>query len=126
MEVNKLGFLIGGGTAGTLARYALTQWLNVKLGTAFPYATLFINLSGCFLIGIFAAWARVKLSMSPEAHALLMAGFCGAFTTFSAFMLEFSTLLQEGFAARAWLYVLASVALGFFSLQLGLALGKSI
>lgn len=124
--MNKLAFLIGGGAAGTLARYALTQWLNVRLGTAFPYATLLINLSGCFLIGIFAAWARVKLSMSPEAHALLMAGFCGAFTTFSAFMLEFSTLLQEGYAARAWLYVAASIALGFFCLQMGILLGKNI
>ncbi len=116
--------LIVGGIAGTCARYALSGAIYQLAGTEFPYGTLVVNLLGCGLIGLFAGLAEERLLLGPNARVLLMAGFCGAFTTFSTFMLETANLLKDGEVFQASVNVGASVVAGFIAFKLGLLVAE--
>ena len=70
--------------------------------------------------------ADKKFLIGPDGKLLLMIGFCGAFTTFSTFMLETANLMKDGEAWRALLNVMLSVVIGFLILRLGLLLGEWI
>ena len=122
--MNKYGYLAVGGVAGTFARYALATAVHRFTGENFPYGTLAVNLSGCFLIGFLAALSGERLLLTPNARLLLVTGFCGAFTTFSALILETGGLLQHGQAGKALLYVLASVGAGFLIFRAGVSAGE--
>ncbi len=122
----KLVYLTIGGIVGTLARYFLSGFIYKLTGTDFPYGTLVINLSGCLLIGIFATLSDEKLILGPDMRVMLMAGFCGAFTTFSTFMLETGNLIKDGEWLRALGNVFLSVLVGFILFRLGGWLGKLI
>ena len=122
----KLFCLVIGGIAGTLARYFLSDVVSEWAGTSFPYGTLAVNLIGCFAVGIFAALGNEKFMMSPEMKLLLMAGFCGAFTTFSTFIFETSGLVKSGENLRALVNILMSVLAGFTIFRTGYALGRLI
>jgi len=124
--MDKWGYLIVGGIAGTLARYALTGAMHQKMGMAFPYGTMAVNLLGCFLVGFLDVFAERKFSLVPQMRILFVAGFCGAFTTFSAFILESYTLVREGEMLRAFVNVFGSVALGLIVFRLGLLLGEML
>ncbi len=118
--------LVVGGVTGTLARYVLSGVVYEVAGPGFPYGTLVVNLIGCFLIGFFAVLSEEKFLLGPNARLLLMAGFCGAFTTFSTFMFETAHLMKDGEMWRALLNVLLSVIAGFFVFRLGGFLGEMI
>lgn len=122
----KILMLILGGTIGTLARYGLTGAAYRMLGSDFPYGTLAVNLVGCFLIGLFVVLAETKFSLGPNARLLLMVGFCGAFTTFSTFILESANLIRDGETLRALINVVGSVVLGFICFRVGILLGETI
>jgi len=124
--MEKWFYLIGGGIVGTVLRYVLSGAIYQKVGTDFPYGTLVINLIGCFLIGLFATLSDEKLVLSPDMKVMLMAGFCGAFTTFSTFMLETGNLIKDGEWLRALSNVLLSLFIGFLLFRLGEWLGKLI
>ena len=109
-----------GGIAGTFARYLLAGFIYETVGTGFPYGTLVVNLIGCFLIGFFAALSDEKFLLGPTGRLLLMVGFCGAFTTFSTFMLETANLVKDGETLRAFFNVFASVVVGFVVFRLGI------
>lgn len=115
-----------GSVAGGFARYLLTGLVYQILGFSFPYGTLIVNLLGCFLIGLFATLAEEKFLLGPNARILLMVGFCGGFTTFSTFMLETGNLIRDGETLRAFINVMASVAIGFLVFRLGVLLGEVI
>ena len=118
--------LAAGGVAGTFARYWVGSELHRRFGAAFPIGTLAVNLSGCLLIGLLAALAEGKLRLGPNARMLLMVGFCGAYTTFSTFMLESAMLARNGQAIIALANLLISVALGFTCFHIGVMLGGLI
>jgi len=124
--MEKWFYLIGGGILGTLARYVLAGAIYQKMGTGFPYGTLAVNLIGCFLIGIFDTIFQEKILLSPILRVFLMAGFCGAFTTFSAFILETGNLIRDGETLRAFLNVIISVTIGFIVFRIGVLLGEII
>ena len=115
-----------GSVIGGYARYLLAGFVHHIFGAAFPYGTLVVNLIGCFLIGLLAALAEEKFLLGPDARILLMVGFCGAFTTFSTFMLETGNLIRDGEMIRAFLNVMASVVIGFLVFRLGVLLGEFI
>jgi|SRR3989338_7902233 len=116
-----LGSIVGG-----FSRYFLAGFVYQIFGTSFPYGTLVVNLIGCFLVGFLAALAEEKFLLGPNARVLLMVGFCGAFTTFSTFMLETLNLTKDGEMFRALLNILTSVILGFIVIRLGVLLGEII
>lgn len=115
--------LAAGGVLGTLARFAMTGAVMAKTGAQFPYGTMAVNMLGCFLVGFFDVLTERKCAMSPQVRLFLMAGFCGAFTTFSAFILESYTLARSGEMFRAFIYIFGSVALGLVFFRLGIFLG---
>ncbi len=79
-------FLVGiGGFVGSVLRYLVSVAFANWLGSPFPYATFAVNIAGCFVMGILFGLSERAGVLSPEMRALLMAGFCGGFTTFSAF-----------------------------------------
>ncbi|MBI4367854.1 MAG: fluoride efflux transporter CrcB [Candidatus Omnitrophica bacterium] len=117
--------LLLGGALGTAARYLLSGVVYQFLGTRFPYGTLIVNLIGCFIIGTLVALTEEKFLLGPNARILLMVGFCGAFTTFSTFILETANLIKDGETFRALVNVLVSVVIGFVCLKIGILLGKS-
>ena len=118
--------LISGGVVGTLARYIFSGMIYERLGSGFPYGTLVVNVSGCFLVGFLDTLFEEKFLLSPNVRLLLLAGFCGAYTTFSTFMLETANLLKDGENVRAFLNVAASVVVGFAVFRFGVWLGKII
>lgn len=116
--------LIIGSIAGGLARYFLSGAVGQVAGPSFPYGTFSVNMIGCFLIGILSVLAGEKLILSPESKILFMTGFCGAFTTFSAFILETSDLVKTGEILKAFLNVAFSVVAGFILFRLGATLAR--
>lgn len=118
--------LIAGGTLGTLARYLFGGCVYQVLGASFPYGTLLVNLTGCWLIGFFVVLSEEKFLLGPTARIFLMIGFCGAYTTFSTFMLETANLMKDGENLRALMNVLLSVFLGFAALRIGILSARII
>ncbi len=115
-----------GGIVGTFARYFLSGAVYQMFGTNFPYGTLTVNLVGCFLIGFLAALSEEKFLLDSNARILLMAGFCGAFTTFSTFMLETANLMKAGETLRAFANIAVSIVIGFLVFKLGTIAGDII
>ncbi|MBI3554562.1 MAG: CrcB family protein [Elusimicrobia bacterium] len=115
--------LAAGSLAGGFARYFLATWVYGIAGTGFPYGTLLVNISGCFLIGLFDGLAEVRFLLGPDERILLMTGFCGAYTTFSTLILETSKLAGGGQWPRAAANFFGSGALGFLLFRLGAAVG---
>jgi fluoride exporter len=104
-----------GGAAGSLLRYWVGVALVSRLGAAFPWGTLVVNLTGSFAIGL----AMGLLSPRSTAWLLAVTGFLGGFTTFSTFEAETMALLRAGAAGRAAAYVGASVGAGLAACWLG-------
>ena len=113
-----------GGAAGSVLRYLITVWMK-HVTAQVPVATLLINVTGCFLLGLFARTLNASGS-SPVIRVALTVGFCGGFTTFSTFSAEFVTLVQEGRVARALAYVLTSVVVGILATASGLLVGSRL
>ena len=118
--------LAAGGILGTFARYALSGTIHRIFGVAFPFGTLVVNLLGCFAIGFLAVLAEEKFLLGPTARVFLMIGFCGAFTTFSTFILETANLTKDGETLYALLNITLSVILGFLVFRLGVMLARLV
>jgi len=112
--LSSIGALLAGGTAGVLARWLVTGWL--------PWGTLAVNLSGCFLMGAFDAAAARRGLGGPHGRTMILTGFCGAYTTFSALIFELDALLRAA-PLRGGAYVLVSVAAGLALFRAGAFLG---
>lgn len=115
-----LGGALGAG-ARHLAGVAQLRWL----GPGFPWATLFVNLSGSLLMGLLAGWLA-RAGGSEQARLFLAVGVLGGFTTFSAFSLDIGLMIQRGELAGALAYILASVLGGVLLLFAGLWLMRGL
>lgn len=107
-----------GGGAGAVARFLVGRMIAVSGG--FPWATFGINVLGSFLLGALVVLCKDR----PGMLALLAAGFCGGFTTFSAFGLETLRMLEAEEFPRAAGYVLGSVLAGIAGVWLGVQLAR--
>ena len=113
---------IGAGSAlGGMARHGCAVLAARYLGDGFPWGTLIVNVAGSFAIGVIAALTEGRGRLGEPARYFLMAGFCGGFTTFSAFSLQTLALLQNGAWAGAAANVLFSVLLCLLGAWLGYA-----
>ena len=114
-----------GGATGAVLRYqsgrALTGWLGPQTVTAFPWATLTVNVVGSLAMGMLAGWlARHGGENSEQWRLLVGVGLLGGFTTFSAFSLELMLLIERGQSGLALTYALVSVLAGLIGLYVGL------
>ncbi|MEO6133244.1 MAG: fluoride efflux transporter CrcB [Saprospiraceae bacterium] len=122
----KIILLIGiGSFIGGVSRYLLSQLVQQKTLSTFPYGTLLVNILGCLFIGIVFGLAA-KGNMSQEMKLFFATGLLGGFTTFSAFSNETITLFNTGHSTQAALYVFASVVIGLGATVLGLMVTRFI
>jgi CrcB protein len=112
-----------GSVLGGTARYFISGFVARRVGETFPWGTLFINVSGSFLIGIFGAMAEDNSSLlaSPDPWLFAVTGFLGCYTTVSSFSLQTLSLARDGETARAVGYVALSVGLCLGAVALGFA-----
>jgi fluoride exporter len=126
MIVRKLVFLAIAGSLGTLARYGMAGWVQRLNGASFPLGTLAVNVTGCFLAGLLWTLFENRWPVSGETRAIVMIGFMGAFTTFSAYVLETCQFVRSS----EWLYAAGNVAMqngfGFAALIIGAALARMV
>ena len=106
--MNLLFVFVGGGV-GSVARYAMMKAIGRVMGAEFPWHTLGVNLLGALLIGAVTEFLALRVSAVEPARMLLVTGFLGGFTTFSAFSLEGALMWQRGDYAALASYVAASV-----------------
>lgn len=116
---NLLLIAVGGGI-GSMARYLGQKWIAQLYVQPFPLGTLMVNITGCFLIGLFYALSEKGNLLTPEWRLLLTTGFCGGFTTFSTFAYENVSLIKSGDLMYVLLYILLSVTIGIIAVYVGI------
>lgn len=115
-----------GGAFGSVAHYLVGVWTLRRFGPNFPWGTLTVNIVGCFAIGLLSEVIARRLNASPEMRLLLVTGFLGGFTTFSAFSLDVISLFERGATVAGASYVIASVGVSLCAVFAGLALGQAM
>jgi fluoride exporter len=115
-----------GGVLGANARYLISQWAARRYGTAFPYGTVAINLSGSFLLALIATVIAERLDGDRSASLLIGTGFLGAYTTFSTFSFETLALLHDRALRRAIVNVTISAGGGIVAAVLGIWLAQAM
>ncbi|MYS09339.1 fluoride efflux transporter CrcB [Streptomyces sp. SID6041] len=105
--------VVAGAVVGAPLRYLTDRAARARLGPAFPWGTLAVNIAGSFLLGLLTGVA------SAEVHLLLGTGLCGALTTYSTFSYETLKLYEDGARGRAVLNVAVSLAAGLGAVWLG-------
>ncbi len=110
-----------GGAIGSAARFWISGVVAQRYGQTFPYGTLAVNLTGSFLIGLFAALTNPdgRFLASPSSREFFMIGICGGYTTFSSFSLQTLALAQDGEWLRAGANTVASFTLCLVAVWLG-------
>lgn len=113
-----------GGAAGSVLRH-LTNVVTIKYYAAsFPLATFIVNVVGCFIAGLIFGAISQETTEAQNLKLLLITGFCGGFTTFSAFALENVRLMSSANATIAVLYTIASIAAGLLAVWIGLLITR--
>jgi CrcB protein len=127
----QVGLVAFGSAIGGLLRWGVSVWAARLLGTAFPWGTFFINLSGSLFLGWFSTILSDRLVLGetswlrPDDLRLMIAvGFTGAYTTFSTFEYETHGLLRDGDGLAGMTYLFASVFLGLLAVRFGILLGR--
>ncbi len=122
----KLIWLALAGGAGTLARYGLVGFVQKMNNASFPWGTLVVNFLGCFVAGLLWTLFETRLPVSHEVKILVLVGFMGAFTTFSAFILETGQLAKSLDMTYAVANILLQNVLGLLALIAGIGLGRAV
>jgi fluoride exporter len=120
------GYIATGSVIGGVARYLAS--LVIQLGPGFPWATLFVNVTGSFIIGFYSALSGPdgRLFASTRQRQFVMTGICGGYTTFSTFSLETFRLLQAGMTQTAYTNIAVSIVTWFAAVWLGHALANRL
>ena len=115
-----------GGALGANTRYLVASWATAQWGAQFPVATLLINVSGSFVIGLYLTLATERFTGHPAVRLLVATGFLGAYTTFSTFSVEALRLIESGDAAAAISDMVASVVLCILAAAIGMFVAHTL
>jgi CrcB protein len=124
--MNMVLAIFAGGGLGSLARHYAVTAAALRWGQAFPCGTVLVNVFGSFLIGALVEGLALKWQAPEEIRALLVTGFLGGFTTFSAFSLDTLKLVQANQFPQAALYVGLSVFLSLLAVFGGMHLMRGV
>jgi CrcB protein len=118
--------IAAGGALGALLRYWTSIAVHGRLGMAFPYGTLAVNVLGSLLMGFLYIWLIDRMAAGPALRAFLLIGVLGAFTTFSTFSMETLNLLEAGHPGKALANVLVSVVVCVTAAGLGVLAARQL
>jgi CrcB protein len=122
MDLKSIGIVFLGGGMGSVLRFLLSKGLYPLFSSAIT-GTFTVNILGSFLIGFLIGF-ELKNIIDKPLYLLLVTGFCGGFTTFSAFALENYSLIKSGDHLQALLYIFLSVILGLLAIGLGFVIAR--
>lgn len=125
MLYNVLAVFLGGGL-GAVSRYLTGYYMLKYISFNLPFATLCVNIVGCFILGFLYILFISKPDISPALKFALTAGFCGGLTTFSTFSLELFEMIGQQRFVHAFMYLLLSILIGLLAVALGAYLCKVI
>lgn len=126
MNIYSILVVGAGGFLGSIIRYVTVLFVDKKLNSFFPYGTLAVNILGSFILGMVVGVALKQTGLSGNWKLFLTTGFCGGFTTFSAFSFENINLIQQRMVATSISYTLCSIVFGFLAVAGGVVVGKFI
>ncbi len=115
-----------GGAIGALLRYAVGNWVATQTAISFPLGTFIINVTGCFIIGFFLTLISERISVDPHWRLAIAVGFVGAYTTFSTFEYEVLKLIEAKNITASFLYIIASLMIGFLAVWGGALAARAI
>ena len=115
-----------GAVVGASARYFVSGYIARTFATAFPYGTLFINVTGSLLLGFFLILAGERMLLDPRWRFLVAIGFCGSYTTFSSYAFETFAYMEQGHWLLVAVNLVASNALCLAAVMAGAALARGL
>lgn len=118
--------IAAGGALGAVSRHFIAHQAAVWFGSGFPWGILTVNVAGSFILGLIVELLALTWSPGPALRAMIVVGFCGAFTTFSSFSLDVAVLYERGEMLKAALYIASSVIYSIGALFAGMALVRSL
>lgn len=123
--MQKYLFIAIGGALGSMMRFWVGNEISSRLGTRFPFGTLIINISACFIIGLSLEFLNHRANLNPSWRFLVPVGFIGAYSTFSTFEWETFSNITHGAFWIGILYVAVSLIAGLIAVGLGVALART-
>lgn len=121
-----LAFIAVGGAFGAIMRFLSQATIYELVGKTFPYGTLFVNVTGSFLMGLLSIFLVEKFNLSSEWHLAILVGVLGSFTTFSTFSIETLVLFEQGDMLKAMTNILLSVVLCISAVWAGAFFAKQL
>lgn len=119
-------FIAIGGAFGSVARFWIGSTVAGRMGTRFPFGTLAINITACFVIGFTLEILNRHTNLNPSWRFLIPIGFVGAYSTFSTYEWEIYSNLMQGAFWIAILYLTVSLVAGLIAVAVGVSLAKLI
>ncbi len=118
--------LSAGGSSGASARYVVDTWATDRWGSAFPWATLLVNVLGSLVLGFYLTLVTERVADRAATRLFVATGFLGAYTTFSTFSYEVVQHIQRGEPLRVSAYVAVSLVAGLLAVVIGIVAAKAI
>jgi len=122
----KLLAVAAGGAVGACTRYLVSLWAAERYGSDFPYGTLLVNVTGCFIIGVFLTLTTERMIVNPYWRLVVAAGFLGGLTTFSSFGYETLRLADSANFLPAFSNVALNLCVGLLATWAGIIVARTI
>lgn len=124
INLRNIFLVLTGSALGGVIRFILSAYLQNRVSSKFPLGTFSVNVIGCFIIGVIFALIAKSSSGNNDIRLLLATGFCGGFTTFSAFAIENLDMIKNGNYTTALIYIILSIVLGITATLIGTIMFK--